>query len=232
MGTPSLAPTRPSSPALITPVLQRRNHRLPSCSASLFFQMPAPHPFGVQQPSEWRFYRFFCICFKTYFSFLSFFARPRQTPSGLLLAHSPLLSGIHFWSSLSPVAPLSPARLQGHSSLFQVRSTQVKKNPKKQSVVFGRHPEHTCYFLVDKRQVKVIWLVFAKQQCLWSEWRLFGSRSCRGVLFQCLREGEEILWILPVWAQGSRSEQGGLVWELLLIYQTHKTAPPHTKYTL
>lgn len=45
---------------------------------------------------------------------------PSQTPSGLLLAHSPLLSGIHFWSSLSPVAPLSPARLQGHSSLFQV----------------------------------------------------------------------------------------------------------------
>ncbi|XP_029379463.1 ETS domain-containing protein Elk-3 isoform X2 [Echeneis naucrates] len=44
------------------------------------------------------------------------------TPSGLLLAHSPLLSGIHFWSSLSPVAPLSPARLQGHSSLFQFPS--------------------------------------------------------------------------------------------------------------
>uniref|UniRef100_W5K8W6 ETS transcription factor ELK3 n=1 Tax=Astyanax mexicanus TaxID=7994 RepID=W5K8W6_ASTMX len=42
-----------------------------------------------------------------------------QTPSGLLLAPSPLLSSIHFWSSLSPVAPLSPARLQGHSSLFQ-----------------------------------------------------------------------------------------------------------------
>ncbi|KAM4572591.1 ETS domain-containing protein Elk-3-like [Odontesthes bonariensis] len=45
-----------------------------------------------------------------------------QTPSGLLLTHSPLLSGIHFWSSLSPVAPLSPARLQGHSSLFQFPS--------------------------------------------------------------------------------------------------------------
>ncbi|KAM9754893.1 ETS domain-containing protein Elk-3 isoform 2-T2 [Menidia menidia] len=45
-----------------------------------------------------------------------------QTPSGLLLAHSPLFSGIHFWSSLSPVAPLSPARLQGHSSLFQFPS--------------------------------------------------------------------------------------------------------------
>uniref|UniRef100_A0A669C3M2 ETS transcription factor ELK3 n=9 Tax=Euacanthomorphacea TaxID=123369 RepID=A0A669C3M2_ORENI len=45
-----------------------------------------------------------------------------KTPSGLLLAHSPLLSGIHFWSSLSPVAPLSPARLQGHSSLFQFPS--------------------------------------------------------------------------------------------------------------
>ncbi|XP_066524219.1 ETS domain-containing protein Elk-3 isoform X2 [Hoplias malabaricus] len=42
-----------------------------------------------------------------------------QTPSGLLLAPSPLLSSIHFWSSLSPVAPLSPARLQGHGSLFQ-----------------------------------------------------------------------------------------------------------------
>ncbi|XP_029009628.1 ETS domain-containing protein Elk-3-like [Betta splendens] len=45
-----------------------------------------------------------------------------QTPSGLLLAHSPLLSGIHFWSSLSPVGPLSPARLQGHGSLFQFPS--------------------------------------------------------------------------------------------------------------
>uniref|UniRef100_A0A7N8XPX9 ETS transcription factor ELK3 n=1 Tax=Mastacembelus armatus TaxID=205130 RepID=A0A7N8XPX9_9TELE len=45
-----------------------------------------------------------------------------KTPSGLLLAHSPLLSGIHFWSSLSPVAPLSPACLQGHSSLFQFPS--------------------------------------------------------------------------------------------------------------
>ncbi|XP_012994351.3 ETS domain-containing protein Elk-3 [Esox lucius] len=45
-----------------------------------------------------------------------------QTPSGLLLAHSPLLSGIHFWSNLSPVAPLSPARLQGHGSLFQFPS--------------------------------------------------------------------------------------------------------------
>ncbi|XP_037538925.1 ETS domain-containing protein Elk-3 [Nematolebias whitei] len=45
-----------------------------------------------------------------------------QTPSGLLLAHSPLLSGIHFWSSLSPVAPISPARLQGHGSLFQFPS--------------------------------------------------------------------------------------------------------------
>ncbi|NWU96751.1 ELK3 protein, partial [Upupa epops] len=42
-----------------------------------------------------------------------------QTPSGLLLTPSPLLSSIHFWSSLSPVAPLSPARLQGPSTLFQ-----------------------------------------------------------------------------------------------------------------
>ncbi|XP_031657135.1 ETS domain-containing protein Elk-3 isoform X1 [Oncorhynchus kisutch] len=45
-----------------------------------------------------------------------------QTPSGLLLGHSSLLSGVHFWSSLSPAAPLSPARLQGHGSLFQFPS--------------------------------------------------------------------------------------------------------------
>ncbi|XP_029016302.1 ETS domain-containing protein Elk-3-like [Betta splendens] len=42
-----------------------------------------------------------------------------QTPSGLLLAHSPLLSNIHFWSNLSPVGPLSPAQLQSHAPLFQ-----------------------------------------------------------------------------------------------------------------
>ncbi|KAM5289068.1 ETS domain-containing protein Elk-3 isoform 2-T2 [Ctenodactylus gundi] len=42
-----------------------------------------------------------------------------QTPNGLLLTPSPLLSSIHFWSSLSPVAPLSPARLQGANTLFQ-----------------------------------------------------------------------------------------------------------------
>uniref|UniRef100_A0AAY5L144 ETS domain-containing protein n=1 Tax=Esox lucius TaxID=8010 RepID=A0AAY5L144_ESOLU len=42
-----------------------------------------------------------------------------QTPSGLILTPSPLLSSIHFWSSLSPVGPLSPARLQGHGPLFQ-----------------------------------------------------------------------------------------------------------------
>ncbi|XP_035257229.1 ETS domain-containing protein Elk-3-like [Anguilla anguilla] len=45
-----------------------------------------------------------------------------QTPSGLLLTPSSLLAGIQFWSSLSPVAPLSPARLQAHSSLFQFPS--------------------------------------------------------------------------------------------------------------
>ncbi|CAB1313379.1 unnamed protein product [Coregonus sp. 'balchen'] len=38
------------------------------------------------------------------------------------LPSGPLLSGIHFWSSLSPIAPLSPARLQGHGSLFQFPS--------------------------------------------------------------------------------------------------------------
>uniref|UniRef100_A0A8C5S2B7 Uncharacterized protein n=1 Tax=Laticauda laticaudata TaxID=8630 RepID=A0A8C5S2B7_LATLA len=42
-----------------------------------------------------------------------------NTPNGLLLTPSPLLSSIHFWSSLSPIAPLSPARLQGPNTLFQ-----------------------------------------------------------------------------------------------------------------
>ncbi|XP_032445491.1 ETS domain-containing protein Elk-3 [Xiphophorus hellerii] len=42
-----------------------------------------------------------------------------QTPSGLLLTPSPLLSNIHFWSGLSPVGPLSPAQLQSHAQLFQ-----------------------------------------------------------------------------------------------------------------
>ncbi|CAN9508146.1 unnamed protein product [Ophioblennius macclurei] len=45
-----------------------------------------------------------------------------QTPSGLLLTPSPLLSNIHFWSSLSPVGPLSPAQLQSHAPLFQFPS--------------------------------------------------------------------------------------------------------------
>ncbi|MBN3283436.1 ELK3 protein, partial [Polyodon spathula] len=48
-----------------------------------------------------------------------------QTPTGLLLTPNPLLSSIHFWSSLSPVAPLSPARLQGTSSLFQVMFNRI-----------------------------------------------------------------------------------------------------------
>uniref|UniRef100_A0A8C1L7H0 ETS domain-containing protein n=1 Tax=Cyprinus carpio TaxID=7962 RepID=A0A8C1L7H0_CYPCA len=42
-----------------------------------------------------------------------------KTP--LLLTPSPLLSNIHFWSTLSPVAPLSPARRQGTHTLFQVK---------------------------------------------------------------------------------------------------------------
>lgn len=44
-----------------------------------------------------------------------------QTP--ILLTPSPLLSSIHFWSTLSPFAPLSPARLQGANTLFQVNYT-------------------------------------------------------------------------------------------------------------
>uniref|UniRef100_A0A8C2I458 ETS transcription factor ELK4 n=2 Tax=Cyprinus carpio TaxID=7962 RepID=A0A8C2I458_CYPCA len=43
-----------------------------------------------------------------------------QTP--MLLTPSPLLSNIHFWSTLSPVAPNSPARRQGTHTLFQFPS--------------------------------------------------------------------------------------------------------------
>lgn len=70
--------------------------------------------------------------------------------------------------------------------------------------------------------------MFLKDTCETS-WDL--GRSSRGVLFQCLWEGEEILWILPVWAQGSQSEQGGLVWELLLICVTHTHTMPDSLCT-
>ncbi|XP_075052244.1 ETS domain-containing protein Elk-4 [Mixophyes fleayi] len=43
-----------------------------------------------------------------------------QTP--ILLTPNAMLSSIHFWSTLSPVAPLSPARLHGASTLFQFPS--------------------------------------------------------------------------------------------------------------
>lgn len=49
-----------------------------------------------------------------------------QTP--ILLTPSPLLSSIHFWSTLSPVAPLSPARLQGANTLFQVSSGKFSQS--------------------------------------------------------------------------------------------------------
>ncbi|XP_072281182.1 ETS domain-containing protein Elk-4 [Pyxicephalus adspersus] len=43
-----------------------------------------------------------------------------QTP--ILLTPNAMLSSIHFWSTLSPVAPLSPARLHGANTLFQFPS--------------------------------------------------------------------------------------------------------------
>uniref|UniRef100_G1PIG8 ETS transcription factor ELK4 n=1 Tax=Myotis lucifugus TaxID=59463 RepID=G1PIG8_MYOLU len=51
----------------------------------------------------------------------------QQTP--ILLTPSPLLSSIHFWSTLSPVAPLSPARLQGANTLFQFPSVLNSHGP-------------------------------------------------------------------------------------------------------
>ncbi|XP_042318362.1 ETS domain-containing protein Elk-4 isoform X2 [Sceloporus undulatus] len=50
-----------------------------------------------------------------------------QTP--ILLTPSPLLSSIHFWSTLSPVAPLSPARLPGATTLFQFPSVLNTHGP-------------------------------------------------------------------------------------------------------
>ncbi|XP_009463864.1 PREDICTED: ETS domain-containing protein Elk-4 isoform X3 [Nipponia nippon] len=50
-----------------------------------------------------------------------------QTP--ILLTPSPLLSSIHFWSTLSPVAPLSPARLQGANTLSQFPSVLNSHGP-------------------------------------------------------------------------------------------------------
>ncbi|XP_069094668.1 ETS domain-containing protein Elk-4 [Pleurodeles waltl] len=50
-----------------------------------------------------------------------------QTP--ILLTPSPLLSSIHFWSTLSPVAPLSPARLHGANTLFQFPSVFNSHGP-------------------------------------------------------------------------------------------------------
>lgn len=48
---------------------------------------------------------------------------PPQTPT-LLLTPSPLLSNIHFWSTLSPVAPLSPATRRQGAHLFQVSTLE------------------------------------------------------------------------------------------------------------
>ncbi|KAM8976302.1 ETS domain-containing protein Elk-4 [Pelodytes ibericus] len=50
-----------------------------------------------------------------------------QTP--ILLTPSPLLSTIHFWSTLSPVVPLSPARLHGANTLFQFPSAYNNHMP-------------------------------------------------------------------------------------------------------
>ncbi|NP_001086108.1 ELK4, ETS transcription factor L homeolog [Xenopus laevis] len=50
-----------------------------------------------------------------------------QTP--ILLTPSPLLSSIHFWSTLSPMAPHSPARLHGASTLFQFPSVYNSHMP-------------------------------------------------------------------------------------------------------
>ncbi|CAO2636854.1 ETS domain-containing protein Elk-4 [Lemmus lemmus] len=59
-----------------------------------------------------------------------------KTP--ILLTPSPLLSSIHFWSTLSPFAPLSPARLQGANTLFQVNYLLLLGN------VYCRNGQGSC----------------------------------------------------------------------------------------
>ena len=59
-----------------------------------------------------------------------------QTPT-LLLTPSPLLSNIHFWSTLSPVAPLSPATRRQGAHLFQV-NTHTKPHTHRHSLITSR----------------------------------------------------------------------------------------------
>lgn len=77
---------------------------------------------------SWDYCGWICMCClsaNTDFAQLTIFVL--QTP--ILLTPSPLLSSIHFWSTLSPVAPLSPARLQGANTLFQVSSSELSQSP-------------------------------------------------------------------------------------------------------
>uniref|UniRef100_A0A803YH28 ETS transcription factor ELK3 n=1 Tax=Meleagris gallopavo TaxID=9103 RepID=A0A803YH28_MELGA len=89
-----------------------------------------------------------------------------KTPSGLLLTPSPLLSSIHFWSSLSPVAPLSPARLQGPNTLFQ----QGRTRP----CVLVRRRQHLKVLLSERRRgSESIWPI-----CLTKHQR-YSWKACR-----------------------------------------------------
>ncbi|XP_035244851.1 ETS domain-containing protein Elk-4 isoform X3 [Anguilla anguilla] len=67
-----------------------------------------------------------------------------QTPT-LLLTPSPLLSNIHFWSTLSPVAPLSPARRQGTHTLFQVSHTHTLFQVSHTHTLFQVSHTHTLF---------------------------------------------------------------------------------------
>lgn len=90
-----------------------------------------------------------------------------QTPSGLLLTPSPLLSSIHFWSSLSPVAPLSPARLQGPNTLFQVGlpNTQVPLLEVHVEAMSGEHLMLVWSFSNGLRK-HGSWWAFLREVCL------------------------------------------------------------------
>lgn len=65
---------------------------------------------------------FYFLCPQRYLNFESCSTFFPQTPT-LLLTPSPLLSNIHFWSTLSPVAPISPATRRQGGHLFQVNIT-------------------------------------------------------------------------------------------------------------
>lgn len=108
-----------------------------------------------------------------------------QTP--ILLTPSPLLSSIHFWSTLSPFAPLSPARLQGANTLFQVNYTvcllslgnvYCRNGQGLCSVSLSHTTAGSLLFLVIQYVIGELWLSVAAQHSKkLSYWKLLAQKN-------------------------------------------------------